>query len=261
MQLRQLVAEMVQEAHGEVHREQPTPLKNSPAAQVMQVLVGVKKWAAMQVRQVVAAEQVAQGDVQFWQFVPSKYWLERQVIQVLEGVRCCEGGQAVQKVAELAQERQPGWQGWQKVPSKYWLEVQKRQVLVAVIRKWLATQEVQVVTLVEQPEQGLVQLTQAVPLNRWVGVQVTHWLLGVRFVPATQLLQTVRPEHCTHGATQAEHPTPSKYSRVPQVMQVLEGVRYLPDTQEVHSVSLFAQFWHTGEQAVHIGGAGAGGRY
>jgi hypothetical protein len=45
------------------------------------------------------------------------------------------------------------------------------------------------------------------------------------------------------------------------VMQVLEGVRYLPEAQEVHSVSLFAQFWHRGEQAVHIAGAGEGGRY
>ena len=96
MQLWQLVAEMVQEAQGEVHREQPTPLKNSPTAQVMQVLVGVKKWAAMQDRQVVGAEQVAQGDVQFWQLVPLKNWLAAQVIQVFDGVRCCEGGQAVQ---------------------------------------------------------------------------------------------------------------------------------------------------------------------
>lgn len=162
---------------------------------------------------------------------------------------------------EFKQERHPGEQGWQKVPSKYWLELQKRQVLVAMIRKWLTTQEVQVMTLVEQPEQGMVQLTQMVPLNLWVGEQVMHWLPGVRCVPGTQLLQTVRPVHVMHGETQAEQPTPLKYSFVPQVMQVLEGVRYLPETQEVHSVSLFAQFWQVAEQAVHTGAAGAGGRY
>lgn len=96
MQLEQLVAEMEQPWQGDVHGEQPDPLKNSVAAQVMQVLLGVKKWAAMQVRQVAAAEQVAHGEVQFWHAVPLKNWLAPQVMQVLEGVRNWEAGQAVQ---------------------------------------------------------------------------------------------------------------------------------------------------------------------
>lgn len=80
----------------------------------------------------------------------------------------------------LAQDRQPGAQGWQKVPSKYWFALQKRQVLVATTRKWLAMHELQAVMEVEQPEQGGVQSTQIVPLNRCVGRHVMQVLEGVR---------------------------------------------------------------------------------
>lgn len=80
-------------------------------------------------------------------------------------------------------------------------------------------------------------------------------------MPPTQLLQIVSPEQRTHGLWQGEQSVPLKYSNVPQVMQVFDGVRYFPGTQEVHSVSLFSQFWQSGEQAVQTGTAGAGGRY